>query len=116
MTLILLVAALAAQAGQWEPVAQDAAGQYFVDPASIARDSGGVRLRVRVVAHSAGPGGVRSVVSTIIANCSARTFTPVEVAFYNDGGTLLNSARGNGSAVAVVAGTGDEGVLRRACG
>jgi hypothetical protein len=62
------------------------------DPASVRAEGGRVRVRIRGVAASAGPDGIRTVSGTTEIDCAAGTATALDAKGYDAEGRLMLNA------------------------
>ena len=100
MAMTILLAALAAQAlptpravAAWETLPDDAAGHYFLDPASISRDGDIARALVRGVANQVQASGRKTMMMRFRIDCRARAIGIEAADGYDAAGRLLGSQR-----------------------
>jgi hypothetical protein len=81
-SLLALAAAFAMQAdpmlapvqgADWEPIAEDVDGRYFIDPASLRRAGDLAYFRIRAEARPGGISGTYTALFGIVMNCATRT-------------------------------------------
>jgi hypothetical protein len=96
LALALLLQAAPATAGAPEPAWQGLGVHGGIDtaydPASVRRENGRVRVRIRGVTRAAGADGIRTVTGTNEIDCAAGTATPLDAKGYDAAGRLMLNA------------------------
>jgi len=124
MIAAALAAALAAQAPtppddpSWEVVGRDSHGEYAIDPASVARSGGRVRVLIRARSFDRGPPGTRLVVLLYSYDCRASTVRAEASYFYTDDGRpdgQFETPPGEAREMAVAPNTPNALVVARVC-
>ena len=89
---LLLQAAPAAPEPAWQNLGAHSGIDTFFDPASVRRENGRVRVRVRGVTRATGADGIRTVIGTTEIDCTAGTATALDARGYDAAGRLLLNA------------------------
>jgi hypothetical protein len=102
----------------WEPVGEDRAGAYAIDPASIARDGDVVRFLLRATAARAEPDGTSWALVRYAIDCRRRTIAAESADFYRADGSLAyarHSGGGWGEPEAIGPERQRTGIFQRVC-
>ena len=75
----------------WEPMGEDGAGSYAIDPASIARDGDVVRFLLRATAAHEEADGTSWAVVRYEIDCRRRTVAAESADFYRQDGSLVHT-------------------------
>jgi hypothetical protein len=92
LLLALLLQAAAAPEPAWQSLGQHGGIDTAYDPASVRRDGGRVRVRIRGIAAAAGADGIRTVTGTNEIDCAAGTATGLDAKGYDAAGHLMLNA------------------------
>lgn len=92
LALLLLQAAAAAPEPAWQSIGVQGGIDTAYDPASVRREDGRVRVRIRGVTRAAGADGISIVTGTTEIDCTAGTATALDVKGYDAAGRLLLNA------------------------
>ena len=92
LAFALLLQVTAAPEPAWQSLGQHGGIDTAYDPASVRRDGGHARVRIRGALPAPGPDGMAIVTGTLDLDCAAGTATSLDVKGYTlDGRLMLNA-------------------------
>jgi hypothetical protein len=89
---LLLQAAAAAPEPAWQHAGVHGGIDTFYDPASVRRENGRVRVRIRGITTTVGADGISIVTGTTEIDCAAGTATAIDAKGYDAQGRLMLNA------------------------
>lgn len=92
LAALLLQPATAAPEPQWQSAGVHGGIDTSFDPASLRRENGRVRVRIRGVTPTAGADGISIVTGTTEIDCAAGTATALDARGYDAQGRLMLNA------------------------
>lgn len=118
-TAMLLQSLPAPGGAQWEEVASDPGGRYFLDPASVRRDGDRAHFLIRANAAQVEPDGTDHAVVRYRADCRRRTLAIEATDFYRGDGSYVRGYENAPDEIRLepaVESAGEAQFLRRVCG